>query len=86
MASDFFKGAYWIGECPDCHQGRLVVWHRLAGDGLFLLCEECEAAWQSPEQVDLRTQLDFGDGEIALATTEMVERHGWHRYQPSRIL
>jgi hypothetical protein len=38
-----------IGTCPICGQGRLIVARENASRELFVLCEECESEWVSPD-------------------------------------
>ncbi|WP_457443531.1 zf-TFIIB domain-containing protein [Roseateles sp. P5_E4] len=45
--------------CPRCQQGS-VVEARVRKTGVVLhLCEECEATWFSPEEVDKASFVDF---------------------------
>lgn len=72
--------AYWHSDCPACEQGRLFVEKTLDTGELFLLCEECEYAWRTPDEINLNTHFDFQNRKIESATREDIERHGWLRY------
>jgi len=74
---------YWKGICPACEQGRLLVMNILGASKLFLLCEECDSAWASPEEVSLETYFDFGDVAIGYADATDVINAGWERYKIS---
>jgi hypothetical protein len=38
-----------VGTCPICSQGRLVIARENSSGVLYVLCEECESEWISPE-------------------------------------
>ncbi|WP_443750210.1 hypothetical protein [Asticcacaulis solisilvae] len=70
--------------CPDCLQGRLLIVKAATGR-LFLLCEECESAWDDPVAIlNGRGNFDFEQGrrdfaweDIAEASDEDVRNAGW---------
>lgn len=72
-------------NCPDCQQGRLLTMKQTATGTLFLLCEECESAWEDPLSVlNGRGNFDFGQGRsdftwevIEKASLEEVCQAGW---------
>lgn len=39
-----------IGTCLVCSQGRLIIARENATGALYVLCEECESEWPSPDQ------------------------------------
>lgn len=39
-----------FGECPVCRQGELFAAKEAATGALFLVCDDCESQWSSPEQ------------------------------------
>jgi hypothetical protein len=47
---------------------------------LFLLCEECESAWPTPEEIDVKTHYDFQSRSIDYASSQDIDRFGWFRY------
>lgn len=75
---------YWHSDCPACQQGRLLVVKIRQSGQLFLLCEECECAWLSPEDISLDTHFDFQDRAVTMAEQEDIERAGWFRYALNR--
>ena len=72
--------AYWHSVCPACEQGRLFVTKVLDTEELFLLCEECEAAWRVPEEINVNVYFDIEFGMSVRANSADVERSGWCRY------
>lgn len=77
--------AYWHSVCPACEQGRLVVTKALDTGKLFLLCEECESAWLTPEEIDVKTHFDFRGGGVDRAGREDIELSGWFRYPLTQV-
>jgi hypothetical protein len=77
---------YWYTTCPLCDQGRLFITKILDTGELFLLCEECEAAWRSPEEIDVKTHFNFAGLNIKRANREDIESAGWFRYKPTQAL
>ncbi len=49
--TDQSKNYAWISNCPVCNQGRLMVAKETESNKLFIVCEECESEWSSPEDV-----------------------------------
>ena len=72
---------FWYVNCRVCGQGRLFVHLRSDTGSLILECEECYAAWNTPEQA----AADEG-GFLAIeiptvcATAGQIEAAGWTRY------
>lgn len=56
--------------CPRCVQGAVVRYEHDELDTAFLMCEECEAAWQPDEPVDRDRFRDVG---VLLATYGLDE-------------
>lgn len=73
--------AHWYESCPRCNQGRLIIMRRDADGGLYLHCEECEWAWDSPSQI---ARIDAGklgiDYESEPATLSEIEAAGWAEF------
>ena len=40
-----------ISSCPICRQGMVEIVKECSTGILFLLCDECEAEWDSPEDI-----------------------------------
>ena len=73
---------YWHINCPICQQGRVFVEvHEKTGD-LFLECEECSSAWNTPDLIseDKNGFLAI-DIESHFATAEEIQKFGWSRYR-----
>jgi hypothetical protein len=77
--------AYWHCVCPACEQGRLFITKIRDTGELFLLCEECESAWLTPEEVDVKVHFDFQGKCIDRAGLEDIERAGWSRYRLTQV-
>jgi hypothetical protein len=77
--------AYWHSVCPVCEQGRLFVMKIRDTGELFLLCEECESAWLTPEEIDVKTHFDFKGKGIDRAGHEDIECSGWLRYPLTQV-
>jgi len=73
--------AYWLSVCPVCEQGRLFVTIIRDTKELFLLCEECESAWKTPEDIDVNTHFDFALRSVVRADYNVVAEAGWFRYE-----
>lgn len=76
---------YWHSVCPACEQGRLFVTKMRDTGRLFLLCEECESAWLTPEEIDVKRHFDFQGMSIDRAGREDIEGSGWFRYQLNQV-
>ena len=68
---------YWFKNCPECNQGRLFVM-KAVDNGFFLLCEECESAWKTPEDTnDLRKNFSVSGLRFAYASAVEIDVTGW---------
>ncbi len=75
----------WYKLCPVCDQGRLFVMKRQDDGNLFLLCEECESAWNMPEEIDDKSKNFSIDGiSFTYANETDIERTGWIRYSMTK--
>jgi len=52
---------------------------------LFLLCEECESAWQTPEEIDVKKHYDFQGMKIHRADLEDIENYAWSHYPLTKV-
>lgn len=67
-----------IGTCVICGQGRLIIAKERSSGGLFVVCEECESEWASPEaseSIDAASRDTHGS--YTLLEREEVENHPW---------
>ncbi|MDR9838480.1 hypothetical protein [Herbaspirillum huttiense] len=76
---------YWHGTCPICDQGRLFITLNDDAGELFLLCEECESAWRTPEEIDVRSHHGFEGAKIRRANSAEIESFGWSRYTLNQV-
>nr|WP_198985022.1 hypothetical protein [Herbaspirillum sp. ASV7] len=76
---------YWHSVCPVCDQGRLYIMKSQHSGKLFLLCEECESAWQNPEEIDIKKHYDFQGMKICRAAFEDIENCGWSHYPLTKV-
>ena len=73
---------YWYMECPICRQGRLFVEVHSEMGKLFLECEECSNAWNSPEQASARESAFLSiEIDSHFASAEEIEKGGWSKYK-----
>jgi len=72
---------HWYKVCPRCHQGRLFIMKYDGRSDLFLLCEECEWAYERPEYATSTKNGFLGiDVDCAFASEDMIEQAGWDEY------
>lgn len=72
---------YWYAVCSRCQQGRLFIERRDNPDGLFLHCEECEWAWNEPQDVaTVESGFLAMDIDSRFATKAEIDGAGWSRY------
>ena len=72
---------YWYKICPQCQgQGRLLICVSEQSKKLFLACDECEAAWNKPE--NLLQKSDFSAYKIPhhIASAMEIDAQGWNEY------
>lgn len=70
-----------IGTCPVCSQGRLIIARDETSGLLYVLCEECESEWATPEQ-SARIEGATRDchGRSTLLEREELDGHPWKAY------
>lgn len=74
---------YYIGQCPICCKyGKLEVDKDVTNNKFMVICEECLAEWNSPEDAlkNVNGQRRFIRGEVRGATLEEIEELGWEQY------
>lgn len=70
-----------IGTCAVCSQGRLIVARDDESGVLYVLCEECETEWTTPEEsrtFDAGTQ--GSHGRSTLLDRGDLDGHPWEKY------
>ncbi len=70
-----------IGVCPVCSQGRRIIARETSSERLYVMCEECESEWPSP---DVSGSLDAATRDVYGAST-LLERedlalHPWREF------
>jgi uncharacterized protein (DUF983 family) len=72
---------YWYTICPVCKQGRLFIHVRDDTVELFLRCEECERAWNAPDQIHCGTGAFLAvDIDSHPADVDTLRERGWAGY------
>jgi len=70
-----------VGNCRLCGQGRLIVAKETTTSDLYILCEECESEWESPDAtVDSAKATLMKHGQSTLLTREDLATHAWRRF------
>jgi hypothetical protein len=70
-----------IGVCPLCSQGRLIIARDNASGALYVLCEECESEWTSPEESnDIHAASRNKFGESTLLERNDLANHPWNTF------
>lgn len=70
-----------IGTCPLCGQGRLLIARDDSDRSLYVLCEECESEWATPEESG-RIESASRDvhGKSTLLDREDLAGHPWSKF------
>lgn len=67
-----------IGTCIICGQGRLIIAKERSSGSLFIVCEECESEWHSPEaSKSIDTATRDAHGQYTLLVREDLDDHPW---------
>jgi uncharacterized Zn ribbon protein len=70
-----------IGACPVCGQGRLIVARDHSSQSLYVLCEECESEWESPEESKTAEAATHDvHGQSTLLDRLDLEEHPWRKW------
>ena len=70
-----------VGTCPVCSQGRLIIARDNATRALYVLCEECESEWASPEQSQkIEEATRESHGPSTFLEREELEGHPWQAF------
>lgn len=71
-----------IGECPICSQGRLIIAREDATGVLYVLCEECESEWSTPQPTPRIGEAAAWNshGPSTFLEREELEGHPWHQF------
>ena len=71
---------YSFGACPICGQGQLIAVKNPVTLHLFVMCDDCESQWRSPDEAQSfeNALLDEVRG-VEIATFEEIVAIGWIR-------
>jgi len=62
---------YWVGSCPLCRQGRIVLQRNNRSGTIYAHCEECEQGYAEP------ADRDAGRGFLTLALDYETSDPDW---------
>jgi hypothetical protein len=66
------------GYCPVCGQGRQLVAREHSTGSLYVLCEDCESEWDSPDDVsDAERAHRDTHGRSSYVTIREMQSHSW---------
>ncbi|MET0053084.1 MAG: hypothetical protein ABW095_18660 [Candidatus Thiodiazotropha sp.] len=71
---------YYIDECPICRQGALIVVKTKDRNAFFVMCDDCESQWESPEEAIRGAEPLSDEVGVVDATLEEIEKQGWIGY------
>jgi len=78
------ENSIYIGNCPICREyGRLEVIIHVKTSDCSVMCEECLAEWNTPEDALKNVngfRKSYQKAEARTATLEEVESAGWGKY------
>lgn len=67
-----------FGECPICGQGQLLAVKNPITLQLFVMCDDCESQWRSPDEAhSFENALSNEIHDVEMATLEEIEAVGW---------
>jgi hypothetical protein len=75
------KNYAWIGVCPICNQGRQIVARQDRTQQLYIVCEECESEWRSPQEArDINSATRGVFGKHTFLTRDELLSNPWMAY------
>ena len=70
-----------VGLCPICGQGRLIIARDDVSGALYVLCEECESEWASPEESHhIEKASQDTHGASTMLEREELRDHPWMKF------
>ena len=79
-----------IGECPICRgRGRLEILYDFKNNMCCIMCDECCAEWNTPEDALNNVngfRKTYKEAEARNATREEIEEAGWAGYVVNWII
>ncbi len=71
---------YTFGECPICRQGKLLAVKRVSTGQLFIMCDDCESQWQSPDDArSFENAFSEEVRDIQKTSFDEIKAAGWLR-------
>ncbi|POR54262.1 hypothetical protein [Bosea psychrotolerans] len=71
---------HWVGTCPLCRQGRLILLRNDSSLAIYAHCEECEQGYQDPANIDTARSFLTLDHDYETSDPSLTEiaRSQWH--------
>ena len=78
---------HFVGRCPICGQGDVIIVKEKSSNSLSLICDDCESQWEDPETLlsggnPLQVEKNNLDDAI---TEDEIKLAGWGRYKKSYL-
>ena len=84
MEEFILEGIYYIGQCPTCGKyGRLEIDKDIADNKYLIICEECLAEWDSPQDAikNINGRRDScHERRIRNASFDEIKDIGWDKF------
>ena len=72
---------YHIGQCLVCRQGILEIVKEKASGRILVVCDECEAEWENPEDALKKVNGTRGKyGAVSGVTINEIQALRWDKY------
>jgi len=74
---------FYIGDCPICKTyGRLEIDVDSATNEYFVMCEECLAEWETPQDAirNIGGRRDNRHSQVRSATFDEIQSLGWDKF------
>ena len=71
----------YIGECPICRQGLLLIVKQKGTEQFIVMCDECESQWMDPEAAILWFEpMSEELFDLVEVTKDEVLKSSWRKY------
>jgi hypothetical protein len=72
---------FFIGECPVCRQGQLIIVKDLNTDRLLVVCDDCGSQWDSPELASSYETVRKDEvSKVVEPTLAEIRIAGWEKF------
>jgi len=71
---------YKVKWCPLCNQGWVQIVKEKNTGVLFVYCNECEAEWNSPENISIDNAKRDSFGATDVPSMEEIKNKGWSEF------